>query len=275
MRNVLITGLPRSGTTMVCQLLNKIPNVVALHEPMDLGRFFSLGHSDIVSGIADFFSDQRSQIISSGTARSKSKGGAVPSNSLSDIVIDGKRPNILDGRQILVQNVDRTEFDLFIKHPSFFSSLLPVLEAHFECYACIRNPLSVLLSWTNANMAVTEGRAPAAEKMDKELEGRLNDTPGRLDRQLILLDFFFSRYALSKSTKIVRYEDVVASGGKALSALHPMAMELSENLSSRNSRNITSEQEFEILTNRLLESDNACWQFYSRASVVNLLNVHG
>lgn len=31
MRNVLITGTPRSGTTPLCSL-NKIPDTVALHE---------------------------------------------------------------------------------------------------------------------------------------------------------------------------------------------------------------------------------------------------
>lgn len=31
MRNVLITGTPRSGTTLLCSL-NKIPDTVALHE---------------------------------------------------------------------------------------------------------------------------------------------------------------------------------------------------------------------------------------------------
>ncbi len=32
--NIILTGIPRSGTTLICYLLNKIPNTVALHEPM-------------------------------------------------------------------------------------------------------------------------------------------------------------------------------------------------------------------------------------------------
>ena len=34
-RNVLITGIPRSGTTLVCSLLNKVPDVVALQATRD------------------------------------------------------------------------------------------------------------------------------------------------------------------------------------------------------------------------------------------------
>ena len=33
--DVVITGLPRSGTTLTCELLNAVPNTVALDEPMD------------------------------------------------------------------------------------------------------------------------------------------------------------------------------------------------------------------------------------------------
>ena len=39
MRNVLVTGTPRSGTTLICSLVNKLPDTVALHEPMNVWEF--------------------------------------------------------------------------------------------------------------------------------------------------------------------------------------------------------------------------------------------
>ena len=33
--DVVITGLPRGGTTLACELLNAVENTVALDEPMD------------------------------------------------------------------------------------------------------------------------------------------------------------------------------------------------------------------------------------------------
>src|SRR5262245_2561552 len=33
-RNVLVAGIPRSGTTLTCHLLNSLPDIVALHEPI-------------------------------------------------------------------------------------------------------------------------------------------------------------------------------------------------------------------------------------------------
>jgi hypothetical protein len=38
-QTVLITGTPRSGTTLVCHLLNQLPDTVALNEPMQPRHF--------------------------------------------------------------------------------------------------------------------------------------------------------------------------------------------------------------------------------------------
>ena len=42
LRNVVLTGLPRSGTTLACHLLNKLPDTVAVLEPFEAGRFAGL-----------------------------------------------------------------------------------------------------------------------------------------------------------------------------------------------------------------------------------------
>ena len=39
MHNLLLAGIPRSGTTLACALLNRLPNVAALPEPMDVTAF--------------------------------------------------------------------------------------------------------------------------------------------------------------------------------------------------------------------------------------------
>ena len=38
-RNIVITGPGRSGTTLTCHLLNKLPNTVALSEPINPGKY--------------------------------------------------------------------------------------------------------------------------------------------------------------------------------------------------------------------------------------------
>lgn len=40
--DIILTGVPRSGTTLACLLLSKLPDVVALNEPMRTARFRSI-----------------------------------------------------------------------------------------------------------------------------------------------------------------------------------------------------------------------------------------
>src|SRR5438132_13379265 len=81
MRNVLITGTPRSGTTLVCSLLNKLPDVVALHEPMNVWDFANChSRDDVVKIINDFCAEMRKSLHESGVAISKHAGGTIPDN---------------------------------------------------------------------------------------------------------------------------------------------------------------------------------------------------
>lgn len=272
LRNILLTGLPRSGTTLTCHLLNKIPNSVALHEPMRPNRMPNLAPEDVIHAIEEFFETQRAQILNENVATSKSSGGGVPSNPLADNEVDGQRIRVIDGRKINVANVDRRDFNLYMKHPSMFSACLPFLSPRMECFAAIRNPLSVLLSWRDANMAVTNGRVPAAERFDSELAASLDAQPDILRRQIFLIDYFFRRFATYLDGRVFKYEDVVATGGRALAIIDRNAEALDEPLSSRNRRAIEKDEDTRRIAEILIESDNACWSFYSREEVESLIN---
>jgi len=270
-QNALITGLPRSGTTLICHLLNKIPDCVALHEPMQPTAMRGMSPGQVTGEICDFFDAQRHMILEQGIATSKAWGGAVPSNPLSDEQVGRARKWQIDGREIRVSKVFGRDFALFIKHPSMFTACLPFLSTEFSCYASVRNPLSVLLSWRNAGMPMTQGRVPAAELFDPKMAKRLDTASGIIDRQLILLDYFFGRFRDYLPGRVVRYEEVVASQGRALALLHPGARNLAEELSLRNDRALGSDPDAARVAERLLAHDNACWDFYSRQDVQRLL----
>ena len=119
-------------------------------------------------------------------------------------------------------------------------------------------------------MENSNGRAPVAEMVDP-LGRRLDAEQDVIQRQLILMDFLFGRYAASESVRILRYEDVVATSGRALSILHPHAATLDEKLSSRNRREIDVSPEVKRLAEMLMNSENACWKFYTHDDVRELL----
>jgi hypothetical protein len=273
MKNALITGFHRSGTTLICHLLNKLNNIVALDEPLNISAFRMASPNEVRVVLDQFFSAQRSLISDSHIATSKSQAGRVPPNQLGDLCGDNGRISVIDGTYINVVNVTSFDFDIYVKHPAVFTALLPILENYFPCYVSIRNPLAILLSWRATPFNVSKGRAPAAEMVDRDLSRRLELESDILERQLILIDFFFSRYHRSSAAKILRYEDVVSTGGRALTLLDPRAECLSEPLRSRNHLYISRDSEAIKVADKLLKADNSCWNFYTRDEVAELIGV--
>ena len=90
-RNALIAGVPRSGTTLACELLNLVPDTVALDEPMKAralsGRAQGEGAVDkhlICDDIDRFLEETRASIAETGTAFSKQVDGRVSGGKFSD-----------------------------------------------------------------------------------------------------------------------------------------------------------------------------------------------
>jgi hypothetical protein len=70
---------------------------------------------------------------------------------------------------------------------------------------------------------------------------------------------------------VIRYEEMIASGGASLSVIRTAAESLNESLPSRNLNPLYDRKEMCILGRRLLNSEGAYWTFYTRESVEKLL----
>lgn len=277
-QQVILTGLPRSGTTLTCHLLNKLSDCVALHEPLVPLDLIAYKRGDLISVIADYFTAQRLQILQTGTAVSKSFGGQVPDNPMAGVDPNtGKRIRVLDGRLVQINKKLSNDFYLAIKQPAFFTAILKDLVASglFNCFAVVRNPLSVLLSWNSVEMPVSRGRVPAAEAFDPELKQQLDQIPDVYDRQLFLLDWFFQQYInYLPSEHILFYEETIKSNGKSLGNISPLAYHLSERLSSKNNNHLYSGTLKKILLEKILnKKEGAFWEFYSEEQLVSLAGV--
>jgi hypothetical protein len=175
MFDVVLTGVPRSGTTLTCHLLNQLDDVVALHEPMDVGAIGTLPPSQRLDRIAAFFVEQRRSLLETGAAVTKNIGGEVPKNPIGEIKNDkGLRLSLGSHGSIAFNKSLPRDFTLAIKHPGYFTAELRLLVDHFPTFAVVRHPLSVLASWASCELPVHYGRAPAAERIDLELRARLD-----------------------------------------------------------------------------------------------------
>ena len=265
-RNIILAGVPRSGSTLTCHLLNKIPNTVALHEPIEPGLVPVASEAEMLAYIEAFFAQQRTSVINRGSAKSRSMAGKVPDNHIGTFdKKTGKREFLLDGNEINIDNISDNDFLLLIKQPGLFAGMLHFLSSHFVCFATIRNPLAVLRSWNSVDMAVTDGHAPAAEQYDATLKATLAEEKDVFQRQLILLSWYFEQFQkYLPGEHIIRYEDVIKTGGKNLSCITTKAKTLSEKLETRNNNPLYDESLKSELKELLLDSDGHYWDFYSK-----------
>lgn len=272
--NVVLTGLPRSGTTLACYLLNKLPATVALSEAFTPGRSIKLqGEVALCDRLERFFGRMRRMIDKEKAALSKQIGGEVPDNPFDQERDQGgaRRQLASKGRITITKNLE-PGFLLIIKQPGLFTLLLPTLLQRFPCYAVVRNPLAVLASWNSLERGTQKGRFPLAEMYDEDLARRLDAEEDEAGRQLCLMSWFFERYSQElPEGSVIRYEEMVASGGKALSPLTPAAEALDEPLLSKNANPLYDRDEMLRLGERLLDREGAFWHFYSKESVEDLL----
>lgn len=276
-RNLLVTGIPRSGTTLTCWLVNQLPNSVALAEPMNVTKLTEAP-------------DTEARLLEIGEFIDKVRGLALNGRPLPGLVIkDGgsnlfssvpggrRRSMVVASGGFEVNKTLRPDFLLAIKHPNAFAALLPSLVGRFECCAMVRNPLSVLASWETIEAPVHNGHAPYAEATDHNLRRTLDGIPDVIDRQLALLDWYFQTFTSTLPVeRVIRYEDVINSNGRTLSGLIPAATHLPEllerPLTSRNRNPIYDNgSHISRCADSLLDStDHACWKLYERSEVIEV-----
>lgn len=273
-RNVVLTGLPRSGTTLACHLMNKLPDTVALSEAFTPKQAVKLrGQEAVGDRLERFFERMRRMILDEGAALSKQIGGEVPDNPFGRTRDEaGSRKQLASKGRIEITKPLTPDFLLIIKQPGLFTALLPGLADRFPVHAIVRNPLPVLTSWNSLESGTQNMGFPLAERYDEDFARRLGREEDDIGRQLCVMSWFFERYEQSlPESGILRYEDIVASGGAALSGVTPQAKNLQETLESKNLNPLYDRDRMLELGERLLESEGAFWRFYSRGSVEDLL----
>ena len=271
-QNLVLTGVPRGGTTLACQLLRECHNAVALFEPMDVASLPRGDHQAAVAEVVRFFAEARAQLLRDGTAPSKQVDGQVPDNLFANALgEDGQRQLLAAHGLIRVQPRPLPDFTLIIKHNAAFTALLPELALRFRALAIVRHPLAVLASWNSVDLPVRAGRIPAGERLDPELAARLDHEPDRMARQLIVLEWFFSCFdRVLPAQDILRYEDIVASQGAVLRTRAGLEGEPRTELSERNASTLCPVAEIPLLAEALIRQPGPWQRWYPLDTIAPL-----
>jgi hypothetical protein len=239
-RDIALTGVPRGGTTLACRLLGTCEDTVSLFEPMDVMLLPVADRGAAVDAVGEFYLDCRARLANDGVLPSKQRDGEVPDNPFGEQRdASGRRSVMVQPGWIRMEPRPADRGTLVVKHNAAFAALLPELAGRLETIAVVRNPVAVLASWHSVALPVGEGRLPAGERLDPALGAALDAEPDVLARQLHLLDWFFARFDRHLADDaVLRYEDIVASDGDALTARLRLRRTQHTPLSNRNSNPI-------------------------------------
>ena len=261
----LLTGVPRSGTTLCCYLLNQYRNTVALHEPISSGSF-SESREDAVELITKFAHSAHSQLLKNKSIVTKQRNGKIPNNPVSGEVGVLRKEAVALGVIKIKKDLDK-EFTLFVKHNALFAALLEDLIELFDVYAVVRNPMSVLVSWQTVDLPVHFGRLPMGEKFDKKLSFQLRTTESVLEKQLLVLGWFYKRFNdFINPSRIIRYEDVISSQGRSL---HNVVKNTANRLQFDQEKPASglSVDHLRVLRNALISHESFAVPFYSSSEI--------
>jgi hypothetical protein len=213
-KNLIVTGVPRAGTTLTAALLDSLSDTVCINEPKWQGKWSreAPDRASYVARLARDFADVRETLLAGGSvmARVRPDGEAV-TNYFDETSDSRKRLEIQLAP--MARPGLAPDFLLAMKHNAHYACVLPELARleEFRVLSIIRDPVATLASWASIDLPVSKASMPAAEPFWPEIKSVRQATDDLLTAQARLLELIFARFhALRDRIAIVRLEDVIA-----------------------------------------------------------------
>jgi len=135
--DVLITGLPRSGTSYLCTAIHNVRQCVAINEPEEI--FAHLSDVQPPWGMPRYYARLRDDILAGRPIANKMRDGRLIEDTAREA-----------GLERYVPTVRGAGFLLATKNTLAYLARLPLLARSMPdatCIACIRHPVDTVASW--------------------------------------------------------------------------------------------------------------------------------
>ncbi len=218
--HVILTGLPRAGSSSLGALIDGLPDQLYLNSPewhwSIAGRL--LMPLPMCKWLVGEFYWQHKLASEGAQLRDYREPDGSP-------LFDGGMIHPLSPPPpgMIRRNELTPSFTLTMRHTTLYTALLPHLVhfEHFRILAVVRNPIDILLSWQNHPQQVPAIDSPRAlESLWPEAHSVAASLLPPLEKQVQLVELFFQRYLeLKDFIEIIRYEDLAANPSLA-SALY-------------------------------------------------------
>ncbi len=211
MPDLIITGVPRSGTTLAAAIIDQAPDALCLSEPdshVDLMRE-AANPDDFVAGLCREFATVRRTILAGGSVLDRRRADGAPvTNYFSDPLPDGRREAVFATRDVSRSGLS-ADFVLGVKHNALYAAVLPeiVRSGRFRVVAIVRDPIAVLMSLRTLDLPISRGRLPAAERFWPAMAALGRADLDLTDKQLRICDLLLHRFGqLADRIAVIPYE---------------------------------------------------------------------
>ena len=212
-KDVIVTGIPRGGTTLSAALLDNLDNAICLSEPSWQSRWFKriTDVNKVTELVVNDYKKIRSDIIENKPIKDFRNENGTPITNYFNKNKNGNRENVRIQREVTFQ-VEDTNFLLGMKHNAHYTSILPQLieTDFFSIIAIVRHPVPTIMSWKSLNIPISNGRLPHGEPFWKELRDITRSKDKSLVPLVAIYDLFCQRYlSLSKDIHLLKYEEII------------------------------------------------------------------
>jgi hypothetical protein len=220
---LLLTGIPRSGTTLAAALLDQMDDTVCLSEPADHVELkeHACDATAFAAALHDKLAETKRRLLSGLPVYDRrGEGGIRVTNYFDRPEPDGIRRSTYEERPIARADLS-PDLMLCAKHNALYAAALPALIASgaFRVIAMVRDPVAVLTSWRSLNLPVSQGRLPAAMKFWPEMAQITEADEPLLTKQIRIYDLLCRRtHAVRNQVAVLSYETLVADSASLAKA---------------------------------------------------------
>jgi hypothetical protein len=208
----LITGIPRSGTTLTAALVDCLEDSLCLNEPP---RYYtwaarSRDKADFIARCLADLEHMRATLVNGGTVIDRREpDGSAPHNYFGD---DGGR------RAFEFRAVGRTgsggRLLLAVKHNEPFTAVLPELCTvnGVRVITIVRHPIPTILSWQFRRIALTSGNLSPGYRFWPEALAIREESKSVCETQVRIFELYCKRYwDYRNHAPVIQYENLIAS----------------------------------------------------------------
>lgn len=212
MRNVILTGIPRSGTTLAASIIDSLPDTVCLNEPdWQVSKVTDTG-KNFAKWLVGDFAQTRQKLLSGEpiTDRRSQEGEAVTNYFLVDPASKQTQRNF---KKIpFTRSGLSPDFTLAIKHNGpYLAALKPIVELnYFTVIAIVREPIGVIHSWRSVDLPISRGDLPTAKHYWPRMAELIAHDIDLLEKQVKMYDLMCERlYEQRERIHLLPYETLL------------------------------------------------------------------